>query len=267
MSMKHFLLAGALAALGCQKEETLTPPAEPIEPVEEPAPPPCPDRESCWVKAQRLYLGVAGEQKDPKAAALHFDYACALRSADACNQLAAMYANGNGVEKNSARAASLYQRACNSGQAMACYNLAAFYEAGRGVPRDPDRAKMLYDLGCEQGFKQACERNKRKGAPQVPAAQLTKKCDGGDPKACTLLGTYHGMGKGAPKDLERAATLYQKGCDGGDMLGCYNLSAAYRVGNGVKVDPLKGDELLKKACDGGLEVACDAQKPFWQRDF
>ena len=51
------------------------------------------------------------------------------------------------------------------------------------------------------------------GAPAPDVAALTKACDAGNAVSCTTLGTVYQSGRGATRDVVRAATLYQRACD------------------------------------------------------
>jgi TPR repeat protein len=88
-------------------------------------------------------------------------------------------------------------------------------------------------------------------------------CDGGGGRGCTNLGAAYEKGEDVPKDLARAAALYQRGCDGKDALGdgedalgCFNLGLLYAQGAGVPKDVARAAALYKQGCDRGYALGC-----------
>ncbi len=68
------------------------------------------------------------------------------------------------------------------------------------------------------------------------------------------------MGEGVPKDLSKAAELYQKAADRGNAKGQDALGWLYENGEGVPKDLEKAKELYQKAADQGLEQAISRLK-------
>ncbi len=84
------------------------------------------------------------------------------------------------------------------------------------------------------------------------AAELFQKAaDQGDLKAQYNLGVCYASGEGVPKDLGKAAELFQKAADQGYPKAQYELGMSYRNGEGVPKDLGKAAELFKKAADQG----------------
>ena len=73
-------------------------------------------------------------------------------------------------------------------------------------------------------------------------------------EAQTVLGRLYESGLGVPKDLGKAAELYQKAADQGLASAQVNLGAFYYLGEGVPMDLEKAKELYQKAADQGLAV-------------
>lgn len=87
-------------------------------------------------------------------------------------------------------------------------------------------------------------------------ADCRAQCERGDAGSCSRMGYYHQIGKGVPKDLGKAASLYQTACDKGWPVGCASLGALYVLGEGVGRDPDKGIALVQKACEADQPTFC-----------
>ena len=85
------------------------------------------------------------------------------------------------------------------------------------------------------------------------AAELYQKAaDQGDGAA---LGWLYQNGQGVPKDLGKAAELYQRAADQGYAFAQNNLGWLYENGQGVPKDLAKAAELYQKAANHGYEPA------------
>lgn len=62
-------------------------------------------------------------------------------------------------------------------------------------------------------------------------------------------------GRGGPRDLPRARTLYQRACDGGELESCKNLGFLFDTN--VPPDRARAAALYQRACDGGVLEACN----------
>jgi FOG: TPR repeat, SEL1 subfamily len=88
------------------------------------------------------------------------------------------------------------------------------------------------------------------------AAELYQKAaDQGLASAQVNLGAFYYLGEGVPMDLEKAKELYQKAADQGLAVGERNLGTLYKHGEGVPMDLEKARELYQKAADQGLASA------------
>ena len=83
-----------------------------------------------------------------------------------------------------------------------------------------------------------------------------KACDAGEPTGCVDLGWAYASGKGVPRDGAAAATQFGKACSATTAAGCLGLGVLHRDGAGVPRDPARAAELFKQACDGGVAAAC-----------
>jgi hypothetical protein len=100
------------------------------------------------------------------------------------------------------------------------------------------------------------------GGSNLDVAGWKEVCDEGGGRGCTLLGAAYEKGEDVPKDVARAAALYQRGCDGkglgdgADALGCFNLGLLYAQGAGVPKDVARAAALYKQSCDGQNALGC-----------
>ena len=88
---------------------------------------------------------------------------------------------------------------------------------------------------------------------QNPAEFYQKATDKGD--AQFKLGYTYYYGLGVPKDLRKAAGLYQTAADLGNAEAQFDLGMMYEVGQGVPMDLGKAAELYKKAANQDYEPA------------
>lgn len=66
-------------------------------------------------------------------------------------------------------------------------------------------------------------RAQRAPLPEGAPAELAATCETGDARACSVLGVMYEVGRGAPMDRARAATLFGWACEQGNLRGCVNL--------------------------------------------
>jgi hypothetical protein len=85
---------------------------------------------------------------------------------------------------------------------------------------------------------------------EITRQQLQEEADQGIAAAQINLGWLYQNGEGVPKDLGRAAELYQKAANQGEPIAQNNLGELYRLGEGVPKDLAKAAELYQKAAEG-----------------
>jgi TPR repeat protein len=81
-----------------------------------------------------------------------------------------------------------------------------------------------------------------------------------DPPACVFAGQMHEYAHGVPKDVVKAARLYETACDAGWTAGCYNLAIMFENGRGVPLDRDRAARLYDSACSAGAKGACERAK-------
>lgn len=203
----------------------------------------------CGNLALTLEQGL-GTPKDLKRAVALYETACDVEHVRSCSNLGVL----KGKEGNFARAKELYEWSCNRGMAIACINLGTLYQKGRGVEESYQEARRLFLKACSEGVPQGCAYAGNLEDPTGKAArdQYWRACDGGDLKACRVLGTL--LENTRPRE---SASLYRKVCEEGFLEGCTNLGVLYQNGLGVRENLQKARQIFQKACDKGEILACN----------
>ena len=108
-----------------------------------------------WLKRAKYFLSIA------QVASLRFrmdkKYLCDENSPSACQNLGALYHNGEGVSQSLEKAAELYEKSCEQGEALGCSNLGFLYRRGHGVPASEEKAKSLFQRSCDMGYFSFCQ--------------------------------------------------------------------------------------------------------------
>jgi hypothetical protein len=126
-------------------------------------------------------------------------------SADAQDQLGALYNAGKGLPQDNDKAAYWYQKAADQGNADAQEQLGYLYYWGEGVPMDYAKAVYWEQTAADQG----------------------------DAGAQEALATLYNQGQGVAQDFVKAAYWYQKAADKGVIGAEGSLGDLYRAGQGV----------------------------------
>jgi TPR repeat protein len=162
-----------------------------------------------------------GVEKAPTQSARMFARSCELGWAEGCANLATTLAMGVGVEKNPAKAVELAIASCHEGVARACTMAGLSTLQGDGVPADPSRAVALMRAGCRGGDQNGCSTlgvmvlGKMGGLAydeRLAAGLFKQACDGGVVIGCTNFGYMVEFGKGVPKNLKLASSIYGRAC-------------------------------------------------------
>lgn len=119
----------------------------------------------------------------------------------------------------------------------------------------------LVEMACHNnGDSEACF---KLGTEQLNSARpnytdarrlLSTACGTHHALACNALGTLVRDARGGPKDLVRAADLFQVACEKGVAQGCVHYADALYRGDGVKRDLDKARELYSNACEGETSI-------------
>jgi eukaryotic-like serine/threonine-protein kinase len=212
------------------------------------------------------WLAKDAAPKDVQAA---YQHGCDDGSALACNNLAAMRAEGYaGLEPSPMAAGELFERACAVGEPAACNN-AAFLAGGfLASPRYGPRGARVYKLRCGGAIQVGCagwgERKELvpRGTPvdvTQGANAFDKGCSTGLSTACVNLGALVYIGRGVARDRARAETLFAENCFRGDASACGEQGAALLA---LRMDHPRDRRgamgFLQRACSAGEEDACSA---------
>jgi hypothetical protein len=224
--MRSILVAAAVAGLvGCGgNPEPATPAAPPpaAPRADEPradAPPalkgPCPDMQACYDAGR-----VAHDARDKAKAAVLYAAGCEMGSGQACVALA-MDASERDVEID------LHLRGCKLGNKYGCLNAAEMLSKGARRREGLDLfLKTCKSDGDADVKKTACARGAivaREAKDYGRAVELAREvCNDQEDGGCNLLGVLYANGEGVPRDLARAAALFDRGCKAGDEAGCDN---------------------------------------------
>ena len=162
-------------------------------------------------------------------------------------------------------AAAVYQRACDRGDPEGCFAMGTLLADGVGT--GPGRAEALghFKLGCERGSPSACVRlgqayeEGELGAPKnlLRAAGLYEKaCKEEVPEGCFKLANVYATTGSPLENQERAATLYQRVCGWRNAEACNAIATRCASGNGIAKDIQRSRSLHRVACDLGSQESC-----------
>ncbi|MFO0594340.1 MAG: tetratricopeptide repeat protein [Myxococcaceae bacterium] len=212
------------------------------------------------------YATGNGVARDLVKAKALYEKACDGHDAVGCNNLSNLLA---GDPTTLPRALELLASACSLGAGVACGNLGGRALLGLGVPQNLARAKELLERGCALDAADAChnlgvahEQALFGGKVDFRTARelYAKGCELGGVKACVNLGMIYEHARGVPRDLKKAAGLYELGCTravgGDDLMACNDFANMLRTGRGVKKDEPRGRAMLESTCKAGLQQAC-----------
>jgi TPR repeat protein len=88
-------------------------------------------------------------------------------------------------------------------------------------------------------------------------SRLNLRCIGGDIQRCRQLGDMYATGTRVPRDVPRAAELYEKVCEAGVADVCNTLGEMYEQGAvPVAGAARRGEELFSRACSDGSTPGC-----------
>lgn len=103
--------------------------------------------------------------------------------------------------------------------------------------------------------------------PSAAAAVYLKGCTDGDPSSCAHLAFLNEHGNGVPKDVPRAAALYERACsEGAAGDPCFALALMVLHGEGATRDPSRVALLYSRACGRSVFRACNLLGESYQYD-
>lgn len=91
--------------------------------------------------------------------------------------------------------------------------------------------------------------------PEDALTRLRLACDGGSTRGCLSLGTAIDR-TGRADRFERSLAAWGKACGGGEPEGCYRQAWSLELGRGVPRQPERARQLFERACRMGFELGC-----------
>ena len=169
---------------------------------------------------------------------------CQKGDTQSCGSLGLLYEAGTVVGKDLTRAAGLYGQACEGATRRRARSWASSPRWGPArrrtsrarssstrEPARPWRRTAATTWASCTGTGWAWRRTRR-----APSRSSSSRRMPATSRVCVDLGYNYETGKGVPKDLSRAVTLYARGCTGKEARGCGNLGWLYGQGLGVDKD-------------------------------
>jgi TPR repeat protein len=219
---------------------------------------------ACMRAGEMLTYGLDGVEEDAARAVTHYERACDLGVAHACEEAVMDLPRVQPIDE--ARRRRLAERGCELGDGDACASLAGILGYGIGAPADATQARAALKRACELGHPNGCYDladlcMRGLGGPvDVPEAQaaLRKACDVGSTGSCRAYAAA--LDAKPPTDAKAWQAVLRtmmNGCAAGDESGC---AAAGRVLAGTRAgpaDPKAAKEYLAFACAEGEQDACD----------
>ena len=148
--------------------------------------------------------------------------------------LGGMYRRGQGVEQDDAEAFRFYTLSASRGNAYAAYELAGMHEKGVATAADSDAAQRYYEVAFG-GF-------------------LAMETKGADDKLQYRLGKMLLDGKGAERDVARAADYFRKAAENKNAFAQYSLAKLILSGE-VEGDHEDAIAWLTQSAEQGNEYA------------
>ncbi|MBR4126261.1 MAG: sel1 repeat family protein [Alphaproteobacteria bacterium] len=206
-------------------------------------------------------------EKNMKKAETWIKAAADAGDAEAQYYLARIYdADTQGKHPNT-EIVSVLEKSAGQGHAPAQVMLGKIYQFGRrGIFKDFQKAKMWYEMAAAKGVNEAMTQlnmiYRQAGDDKAKAVMKDENVEWlelgvkqGDPEAALALGRMFETGRHVPKNIERAAELYQMAADAGLTQGEASLGKLYANGEGVPQDNEKAVFWLTKAAEQGYVEA------------
>ncbi len=104
-----------------------------------------------------MYKKGQGVEKDYKKALEYYKKAADMGLAEAYTHIGSMHRDGQGVAKDYKKAFQYYQKAAKMGCPKAYWSLGDMYKKGQGIVQDGLAASMYFKKACDKGYKDACK--------------------------------------------------------------------------------------------------------------
>lgn len=198
-----------------------------------------------------MYQHGYGVEKNTKLAVEWYKTAAEGGNIAAYNNLGYCYDNAIGVEADFALAFEYYTKAAEGGSAAAKNNIAYAYENGRGVDENLALAAKYYAEAAVMGSRVSPGNLKRlKENPSRYAAinrAYAELAEAGDGEAMYALFEAYSIGRGVPRDDERAFECLRSAAAAGYTRAYADLAVALLYGIGAKASAKDARLLFEKA--------------------
>lgn len=179
----------------------------------------------------------------------------------ACYRLALLYLEGKGVEKNIDKALHWFATADLNGAAFADYSLAEAYRTGEFIPKNLEQAKLLHEASAKIGIVDSAHWlafiYETQDAPDfVEARKWSEIAVAGNRRgAMADLASFLEEGKGGPKDVKRAAILYERAAMLQSPNALYKMGMRFLEGNGTPRNYTRALRFLQASAKKGEGIA------------
>lgn len=221
---------------------------------------------ACRQLAEALETGLGDLDVVPRAAMGYYKMACEKGHGPSCAKASQMLSSGSTGFTNATLAGQLAARGCDQLKDTASCGFKAASLAGSATTMEQKAlANAALDQSCAAGGDEACRvravslLDQTSTADWASAFRLFEQgCAAKRAWGCLGLSQIYQSGRGAPKDMAKAATSARMGCTeaDGDRLRVCALHGAYLAGgDAASVD--KGEKFLSAACKRGDAEACN----------
>ena len=205
----------------------------------------------CIGLAEAETLGI-GVKSNLERALIAWERACLLEDQSACRTLGDT-ARRVGGPKNLERARLGYESACTLGDMRSCNRLGLLL---REVSELPRIIAYYYERACTLGNEFGCfnlghfllDHAQLEVNVQPLRAELKKRCERDEVRACLLQGKLIQRGRLGAVDHSSALTLFGRFCSSARAEGCGDLARAYELGLGVPQDQARAATLRSLYC-------------------
>jgi uncharacterized protein len=218
-----------------------------------------------------LYYSGDVVAKDYGSALKYSRKACDLKGPDeagiGCLIFASLLFEGRSVDKDTARVPFLLKNACKQKSAQGCEDLGALYKNGENLNENAALASIYLGQACELGRQESCSHilwgllnEVRDSFPFATAPQnysevqviFQQACQSSSAPGCYGLGKLYFMSN----DNSSGPSAWQKACDVGEARACYDLGVYKRAHVYSNTSITDAIPYFEKACENGVSESC-----------
>ena len=190
----------------------------------------------------------------------------------ACVELGDISLAGEGRRANELGAAIMYKNACDRLYDPGCVKLGTLHTQGKALGVKPEQKVLdAEEVACNEGKAKACARLASRyqsgfGAPKDLARAATyydRACQMKYPLACHAVAV--GLMKEGSDDA-RALGLFEQACAADFAQSCYNAAYLLAASRGRPNEPKRVTELLDRGCGLDYKPACQMKASLQRKD-